>query len=39
MVYRDYAGAIHGFMTMPSLTLAGQAGRQVCEDIRAVLDS
>lgn len=39
VVYRDYAGAIHGFMTMPSLTLAGQAGRQVCEDIRAVLDA
>lgn len=39
VLYRDYAGAIHGFMTMPSLTLAGQAGRQVCEDIRAVLDS
>lgn len=39
VVYRDYAGAIHGFMTMPSLTLARQAGRQVCGDIRAVLNS
>ncbi|MGA5540856.1 alpha/beta hydrolase [Mycobacterium sp. NPDC051198] len=39
VVYRNYAGAIHGFMTMPSLTLAGQAAQQVCADIRAVLDS
>jgi acetyl esterase len=37
VVHRSYPGAIHGFMTMPALTLAGTARRQVCADIRAVL--
>ncbi|MGV0770080.1 alpha/beta hydrolase [Mycobacterium syngnathidarum] len=37
VAYRDYAGAIHGFMTMPSLTLAGKATRQLCSDIRSAL--
>lgn len=38
VVHRDYPGAIHGFMTMPTLTLADTARRQVCADIRAMLD-
>ncbi|MGV0815582.1 alpha/beta hydrolase [Mycolicibacterium boenickei] len=38
VVHRCYSGAIHGFMTMPVLTLAGTATRQVCADIRAVLN-
>jgi acetyl esterase len=38
VVHRCYAGAIHGFMTMPVLTLAGAARRQVCADIRGVLN-
>ncbi|MGB3322442.1 MAG: alpha/beta hydrolase [Mycolicibacterium fortuitum] len=38
VVHRSYAGTIHGFMTMPSLTLAVTARRQVCDDIRTVLD-
>lgn len=38
VVHRSYPGAIHGFMTMSALTLAGTARRQVCADIRAVLD-
>ncbi|WP_135453868.1 alpha/beta hydrolase [Mycobacterium sp. DL99] len=38
VAHRSFSGAIHGFMTMPALTLAGTARRQVCADIRAVLD-
>ncbi|BBX93170.1 alpha/beta hydrolase [Mycolicibacterium boenickei] len=38
VVHRCYPGAIHGFMTMPGLTLADAARRQVCADIRAILD-
>lgn len=36
--HRAYPGAIHGFMTMPSLILGGTATRQVCADIRAIPD-
>ncbi|MFV8052579.1 alpha/beta hydrolase [Mycobacterium sp. 48b] len=39
VVHRSFDGAIHGFMTMPALALAGAARRQVCADIRAVLGS
>jgi acetyl esterase len=38
VTHRCYAGAIHGFMTMPVLTLAGQARRQAGADIAAVLN-
>ncbi|MEV0669843.1 alpha/beta hydrolase [Mycobacterium sp. NPDC050441] len=38
VAHRGYAGAIHGFMTMPALRLAGEAKQQVCTDIRVVLD-
>lgn len=38
VLHRAYPGAIHGFMTMPSLTLGGTATQQVCADIRAILD-
>lgn len=39
VAHRCYQGAIHGFMTMPVLKLAGAATRQVCDDIRAMLTS
>lgn len=38
VLHRAYPGAIHGFMTMPSLPLGGTATRQVCADIRAIRD-
>lgn len=38
VVHHGYAGAIHGFMTMPALTLAGEAKKRVCTDILAVLE-
>ncbi|WKG05910.1 alpha/beta hydrolase [Mycolicibacterium sp. HK-90] len=37
VVHRCHHGAIHGFLTMPVLPLAGEATRQVCADIRALL--
>jgi acetyl esterase len=36
-VYRSYAGAIHGFMTMPSLGICRQARQQAWADLSALL--
>lgn len=36
-IYRNYPGAIHGFMTMPSLAICGQARAQAWADISALL--
>ncbi|GAS91067.1 lipase [Mycolicibacterium brisbanense] len=38
VTHRRYCGAIHGFMTMPVLTLAGEARRQVATDITSVVN-
>ena len=32
-----FGGGIHGFMTMPTLGLAQQARRQVCEELASLL--
>jgi len=36
-IYRNYAGAIHGFMTMPSLGICRQAREQAWADVSALL--
>jgi acetyl esterase len=36
-IYRNYAGAIHGFMTMPSLSICRQAREQAWADVSALL--
>ena len=36
-IYRNYAGAIHGFMTMPSLGVCRQAREQAWADVSALL--
>jgi acetyl esterase len=36
-IYRNYAGAIHGFMTMPGLSLCRQAREQAWADVSALL--
>jgi acetyl esterase len=36
-IHRDYAGAIHGFMTMPSLGICRRAREQAWADVSAVL--
>jgi acetyl esterase len=38
VTHRRYSGTIHGFMTMPVLSLAGEARRQVAADIATVLN-
>lgn len=38
VTHRRYSGAIHGFMTMPMLSLAREARRQVAADIAQVLN-
>ncbi|ORA28209.1 alpha/beta hydrolase [Mycobacterium aquaticum] len=35
--HRRYSGAIHGFMTMPALTVTGEARRQVAADVTSLL--
>jgi acetyl esterase len=37
-VYRNYAGGIHGFMTMPSLDICAQARRQAWADVSRSLE-
>jgi acetyl esterase len=36
-IYRNYAGAIHGFMTMPSLVVCRQAREQAWADVSTLL--
>ena len=36
-IHRDYAGAIHGFMTMPGLSICRRAREQACADVSALL--
>jgi acetyl esterase len=36
-IYRNYAGAIHGFMTMPSLSICRQAREQAWADVSGML--
>jgi acetyl esterase len=36
-IYRNYAGAVHGFMTMPSLAICRQARKQAWADVSALL--
>jgi acetyl esterase len=36
-IYRNYAGAIHGFMTMPGLSICRQAREQAWADVSALL--
>jgi acetyl esterase len=36
-IYRNYAGAIHGFMTMPSLDVCRQAREQAWADVSTLL--
>ncbi|WP_232490818.1 alpha/beta hydrolase [Mycobacterium dioxanotrophicus] len=37
VLHRRYCGAIHGFMTMPALAVAGEARRRVAGDISSIL--
>ncbi|MFW0786944.1 alpha/beta hydrolase [Gordonia sp. CPCC 206044] len=37
-LHRDHPGAIHGFMTMPSLSICGRARAQAWADIRDLAD-